>query len=96
MQAECVMLCVVEVLTFSGAVKSRARERWQYRSDYEKRCRAARHVPAFHGESCDALRSRESVSMGSSWQQNEAALQAVAMSSTSKNSITLRRRPRVL
>jgi hypothetical protein len=38
MQAECVMLCTVEVLTFSGAVKSRARERQQYRSDYEKRC----------------------------------------------------------
>jgi hypothetical protein len=34
MQAECVMLCVVEVLTFSGAVKSRARERRQYRLDY--------------------------------------------------------------
>jgi hypothetical protein len=96
MQAECVMLCVVEVLTFSGVIKSRARERRQYRSNYEKRCRVGRHVPALHGESCDALRSRESVSMGIYWQQNEAALQTVAMSSTSKNSITLRRCPRVL
>jgi hypothetical protein len=50
MQAECVMLCAVEVLTFSGAVKSKARKRQKHRSGYEKRCRAARHVPTLHGE----------------------------------------------